>query len=149
MTLEVACLPTHDPMTITPTGAKAGSGTAEPSHDTDTDQKLAPPSLTASSVRRAGRLIEDQVVARFRQGRVSPFSLLPWESSSRLTESGLRSSHRWGPRRRLAEAWLRPIPCKVVSRRDGIALAPQDPQRNRGLGPRTSASRRTPAGTAV
>ncbi len=95
VTLCIACHTTYDPTTFEPTGPKGGGGAVEASHGPDSDKEFSTPNLTSSTTGMAGRLDEEQFLARIKQGRVYPSSVMPWENFGRMTESDQRSIYRY------------------------------------------------------
>lgn len=93
--LCAACHSRYDPSTFEPVGPVAGGGLPEPSHGDDVDKEFVAPNLTSDPTGVTGQLDEDAFVARMRQGRRYPSSIMPWESFQNITDGDLRSIYRY------------------------------------------------------
>lgn len=92
------CLSCHsevDLATFRPTPPLGGgSSMGQPSPAGD-GSMFYTPNLTSHPTGITGRLDEDAFVARMRAGRVYPYSIMPWEQLSRMTDADLRSVYRY------------------------------------------------------
>ncbi|MGH7470616.1 MAG: c-type cytochrome [Longimicrobiales bacterium] len=75
-------------------GPHLGGGFEYPA-DADPSILFTPPNLTSDPTGMAGRLTEDQFVARFRQGRLIKESIMPWEAFLEMSEDDVRAIYRY------------------------------------------------------
>lgn len=93
--LCVVCHTQFDQMAIKEIGPKGGGSLPGPSPGNDGMEMVAPNLTADPKTGMTGKLSEDQFLARLRGGRTYPFSLMPWENLSRMTESDIRSVYRY------------------------------------------------------
>ncbi len=94
--LCVSCHSRVDATTFLPTGPRAGGGDPDASPgESDADMEFVAPNLTSHPTGVTGKLSEEQFVERLQAGRAYPFSRMPWENLSRMSQGDLRSIYRF------------------------------------------------------
>jgi mono/diheme cytochrome c family protein len=89
----VSCHTASDPMADMAYVVPEFSGGGEHPSQDDPTKAYVPPNLTPGGP--IGGWTEDHFVARFRQGRAWPDTIMPWESYGQLTDADLRSLYRF------------------------------------------------------
>ena len=90
-----ACHTERSQMTGALTGPRYGGTTGFTEAD-DPTHSWSPPNITRDpETGKLGKLTEDQIVARFRQGRIIPGSPMPWQAFSQLADDDLRAIYRY------------------------------------------------------
>lgn len=88
------CHTEHDPLTMEATTPKLSGGTPNPSVE-DPDTVFTAPNLTPWSGGALARFDEDAFVARFRAGKLTPSSPMPWQALGNMTDDDVRAIYRY------------------------------------------------------